>query len=222
MAGEIQFSFASLKTTYVLIRNRIGQVWNTANSAFETYVTALYVDYTITCTEQGTASGYYTGTFPPAIGPGAYSLVAKQQIAGGALESDPAVAVGDLQWNGTTLLPLSDMATSGQLGQIGPIRLARGTMIQNFQFKLVSSLDHVSPFVSGIISGQIMRDNGNFGPLQSGAFTEVGLGWYRVQALTSGDLNANTVALVFNGVGISGGTSDQRDYGFILQRVSGY
>ncbi len=42
------------------------------------------------------------------------------------------------------------------------------------------------------------------------------------QMLTSGDLNANTVALVFTANGISGGTADQRDFAYILQRVSGY
>lgn len=221
MAGEIQFSFAALKTTYVLIRNRIGQIWSTVSGSFGTYATASYADYVVSCTEQGTASGYYTGTFPSAIIPGVYSITAKQQISGGELESDATIAVGDLQWNGTTLLPLSDLTTSGQLGQIGPIRLARGTMVQNFPFKLVSALDHTSPFVSGILSGQVSRDGGSFGVLQSGAFTEMGLGYYKLMALTSGDMLGNTIALVFNAVGVSGGTSDQRDFTFITQKVSG-
>lgn len=39
--------------------------------------------------------------------------------------------------------------------------------------------------------------------------------------LTSGDLAATTAALVFTGVGVSGGSCDQRDYSFIFQRVSG-
>ena len=94
-------------------------------------------------------------------------------------------------------------------------------MIQNFPIYLVSATDHVTPFVSGVISGQISRDGGAFGALQSGAFTEIGLGTYKLQALTSGDILCNTAALVFTGTGISGGTSDPRVFTLLLQRTSG-
>ena len=30
MAGELQYSFSAGKTAYALIRNRIGQIWNTS------------------------------------------------------------------------------------------------------------------------------------------------------------------------------------------------
>ncbi len=222
MANEIQFSYASSKTAYYLVFNRVGQVWNVTNTAFESYVTASYSNYKITATEQGTASGMYFGNFPSAITAGIYSIVAHEQMGGGPLETDPKIALGDYQWNGVATLPLSDLATSGQIGQIAPIRIARGVMIQNFPFKMVSSADHITPFISGTISGQISRDGGLFGPLQSGAFTEVGLGWYKLQALTSGDLLANTVALVFQGAGMSGGLADQRDFAFVTQKTSGY
>ncbi len=221
MANEIQFNFKADGSTYFVVRNRIGQIWNTASSAFENYVTATYTDYDIAATEQGTSSGYYAGTFPSAIVPGIYSITAKEQLGGSPAETDPTIAAGDFQWSGTTTLPLSDLATSGQVGQFAPIRLARGEMVLQFPFKLVSAADHVTPFTSGICSGQISRDGGNFGALQSGAFSEKGLGFYTVQALTSGDLNCNTVALTFTANGISGGTSDSRDYVMVLQRTSG-
>lgn len=222
MAGEIQCSFQSGKTVYFLVRNRVGQVWNTSSLAFESYLTASYANYTISMTEQGSASGFYTGSFPTSITPGVYSIVAKQQIGGSAAETDPTISTGDEQWNGTVTLPLSDLVTSGQLGQIAPIRIFRGQMVQNFPFKMVSAADHFSAFTSGVVSGQISRDGGAFGALQSGAFTEIGLGWYKLQALTSGDLLANTVALSFSAVGISGGAADQRDLAIVLQRVSGF
>ncbi len=116
---------------------------------------------------------------------------------------------------------LNDLATSGQLSLVSPVKIFRGEQILKFPFKLVSSIDHATSFTSGVCSGQISRDGGTFGALQSGAFSEVGLGWYYVQALTSGDLLANTASLVFTANGISGGTSDQRDFGFILQKSSG-
>lgn len=220
MAGEIQVAYQAAATVYVLIRNRNGAIWN--GSTFETYVTANYATYTVSLTEQGSASGFYAGTFPAGITtPGVYSIVAKRQSGGSPAETDSTIATGDLQWNGSTTLPLSDTATSGQIGQISPIRLARGTMITNFPLYLKSSLDHITPFTSGVISGQISRDNGSFGALQSGAFTETGLGWYNLQALTSGDLLANTVRLHFTAVGVSGGAADPLPMSFILQRTSG-
>ena len=223
MAGEIQTSFQAGRTVYALIRSRTGTIWNTSGGtgAFETYTTAVYTSYAISLTEQGTASAFYAGTFPSAIVPGVYGLTAKNQLGGSAAETDPTVAAGDLQWNGSVALPLSDLTTSGQIANFAPISLARGTQVQNFLIDMVSAVDHVSAFTSGVLSGQIVRDNGSFGPLQSGAFTEVGQGFYRLQALTSGDLLANTAALLISAVGISGGSADPRKYSFILQRSSG-
>lgn len=223
MANEIQYSFATNRVSYVLIGNRTAQIWNTSGGigAFENYNTAVFSSYVISAVEQGTASSYYTATMPAAIPAGTYAVVAKNQIGGSPAEGDPTIDVGNLEWNGTALAPLSDTSTSGQVGQIAPIRLARGTMVQNFPFQLVSAADHVTPFVSGICSGQISRDGGSFTALQSGSFREVGLGFYSLAALTSGDLLANTVGLVFSANGVSGGTSDQRSMSIILQRVSG-
>ena len=220
MAREIQVKHSSSKTVYATVHNQTsGFLWNLSGPSFESFVSGNWPSYGISLTEQG-VSAFYAGNFPSTIAPGVYSSDAREQLGAGALQTDPTVAVGDLNWNGSIVMPLADLATSGQVGQIAPIRLARGTMIQNFPFKMVSSADHSSVFVSGIISGQISRDGGSFGVLQSGLFTEVGLGWYKTN-LTSGDLLANTAALVFTGVGVSGGSADQRDMAFILQRVSG-
>ncbi len=220
MANEIQFSFVTSKTCYLLIRNGVGQIWNV--SAFEAYNSSNYSTYGISCTEQGGASSYYVATFPAAIPPGVYEIVGKLQAGGSPAESDSTIATGQFQWNGIANLPLSDLATSGQISQFLPTTIYRGQMVPNFMFKLVSSLDHITPFTSGVVSGQIQRDaTGTFGALQSGAFTEVGLGFYRLLALTSGDLLANSVALSFSARGISGGTSDPRDFSLLLQRTSG-
>lgn len=219
MASEIQISFLNGKTVYVLIRNSVGNIWN--GSAFASYLTANYATYPISLTEQGSASSYYAGTFPPTIAPGVYNVVGKQQLGGSPAETDPTIGSETFQWNGSAAAPLADAATSGQVGQFNPARIARGTMITPFPFKLVSAADGRTPFVSGIVSGQIARDTGSFTALQSGAFTEIGLGWYNLQALTSGDLLANAVKLVFTATGISGGTAEQRDFGFILNRTSG-
>lgn len=223
MSAEIQFSFMANSTTYFLVRSRVGQIWSTSGGtgAFEAYSTTNYTDYAISATQQGSASAFYVGNFPTAIPAGVYGITAKNQLGGSAAETDPTVAVGDYQWNGTVTLPLSDLATSGQVGQFAPIKLAKGVMVQNFPVYFRSSVDHVTPFTSGVCSGQVSRDGAAFVALQSGAFTEVGQGFFSLQALTSGDLNAATVSLLFTAAGISGGNADPLPMSFVLQRVSG-
>lgn len=221
MAGEIQLSYASSKSVYAVIRNKTASIWNVSGAgAFVNYDNTVYASFVIQLSEQG-ASGYYAGTFPTAISAGIYSIVAKEQIGGSPSQADPTIAVGDLQWNGASVFPLSDIPASGVALQRGEIRIGRGQMLPNFMFKLVSSLDHITPFTSGVVSGQIARDNGSFGALQSGVFTEVGLGVYRT-TLTSGDMLGNTIALSFSASHISGlGTADQRDFSIVTQKTSG-
>lgn len=221
MAGEIAFDFSANQDCYVNIRNRTsGFIWN--GSAFEAYSQSSgnIASYAVAVVEQG-ASAHYVGNMPAAIPAGVYDITARQRIQTPYLESDRVVAAGEVQWNGSVAVPLSDLATSGQLGQLGPIRMARGVMVQNFPIYLKSSADHVTPLTSGVVSGQIARDGGAFGVLQSGAFTEIGLGYYTLQALTSGDLLANTVMLRFSATGISGGQSDPLAMSIVLQKTSG-
>jgi hypothetical protein len=220
MANEILFSFRPGGTTYFLVFNRVGQVWRTDTNVFENYFSPNYANYAVSATQQG-GSQFYEGNFPTQIGSGDYSVAAKQQLGGGAVESDPVIANGNYSWNGSAQQQLADIPASGLLNTLIPMRVGRGTMVKPFVFKMVSAADHVSAFVSGTISGQISKDGGAFAALQSGAFSEIGLGWYQVQALTSGDLLANTVAISFNGIGISGGNADQRDLLIITQRTSG-
>jgi hypothetical protein len=222
MAGEIQYSFKPGTTSYALIRNRAGQIWSTSGGtgAFESYDNDHYADYDITTTEQG-ASAYFVGSLPAAIPAGVYNIVGKQQLGGSPAQTDPTVAMGDLQWNGTVVLPLSDLTTSGQLARVTPVAMARSEMVPHYPIYLVSAADHVTPMTSGVVSGQIARDNGSFTALQSGAITERGLGTYTVQALTSGDLDARTARLVFTAAGVSGGTSDPLVINLVLQRSSG-
>ena len=85
---------------------------------------------------------------------------------------------------------------------------------------LKSSADHVSPFLSGQCSGQISKDGGAFVPMQSGIFTEIGQGFYKT-TLTSGDTLANSLALLFNAVNLSGGQSDPLPMAILTQRTSG-
>lgn len=218
MAGEIQFSYRPGLTTYAEIRNTAAQIWNTASGAFMAYLSGMG-NTTVAGTEQGLSS-YYQANFPSTINPGVYNVRARQQLGGSPAESDTTIAVGDVEWDGTSVLPRSNLATSGQVGQIGPIRIAKGTQLLNLPLYLKSSADHVTAFTSGIVSGQISRDGGAFGVLQSGTVSEVGQGFFKVN-LTSGDTNANTLALLFTAVGVSGGAADPLPMAMVTQKVSG-
>jgi len=150
MAGELECSFQHSKTVYFLIRSSTGTIWN--GSAFEAYNSANYANYSVAGVEQGVASSYYTGTFPSAIPAGAYNVVAKNQVGGGAAETDATVAVGDLQWGtGGAVFNSADIATSGLVSQTSPVKVYRGEQVNNFKFKLVSAADHVTPLTSGVI-----------------------------------------------------------------------
>jgi hypothetical protein len=223
MAGEIQCSYKAAVTLYGVVRSPQsgGMVWDNVSGYFTTYNTTLYSNYSVSLTQQGTASAYYVGNFPTGIAPGTYNVVAKQQLGGSPAEADPTVAQGQLEWNGTRPLPLSDLVTSGQFAQSFPIPIAYGTMVRDFGIYFKSSVDHVTPFTSGVVSGQIVRGSGTWGPLQSGAFVEVGNGFYNLQALTSGDLAATTVKLLFTANGISGLSADPVAMTIVTQRVSG-
>lgn len=225
MANEISLRYQTGRTLYFTVHNETsGFIWNLSGGtggAFEAFVSGNWANYAISLAEQG-VSAYYTGNFPSTIQPGVYAIDARQQAGATAAQTDTGVAAGDFNWNGSAVAPLSDAATSGQLGQFVPMRLARDQMIQNFMIYLKSSSDHLTAFVSGTVSGQISKDGGVFGPLQSGAFTETGLGFYALQALTSGDLHCNTCALVFTATNPNGGTSDPLPMAFTLQRTSGY
>lgn len=224
MAGELEsIGPGTAQTVYVLIfQTSTGKVWN--GSTFETYTNTNYATYPVSLVEQG-GSNIYIGNMPGAIPAGTYGVVVVKQLAGSPAQTDQKIGNGNIEWNGSAPASLSDTATSGFLGQFNPQRIARGTMVQNFPFKLVGSTDHISPLVSGICSGQIFRDGGSWGGLQSGlaaaGYQEVGLGWYVLKGLTSGDLLANTVGLQFVGAGVSGGLSDPREFSLVLQRTSG-
>lgn len=216
MSNELQGSYVHGATVYALVRNTVGQIWNTTTGLFETYTTANYSGYAITATEQGTASAYYLANMPAAPA-GSINALFKAQVGASPAETDSTVDVGSLDWTGSAVATVANIPVSGTLQ---PIQIQRGVMILNYPIYLRSSSDHITPYTSGNVSGQISKDGGSFGPLQSGGFTEVGNGFYNLKALTSGDLAANTISLLFTATGQSGGTSDPLPQSFILQNAN--
>ncbi|RJQ26433.1 hypothetical protein C4577_03715 [Candidatus Parcubacteria bacterium] len=219
VAGEIAADASSSLVLYSQIRNRTsGFIFNISSGQFETYSSASgnQAAYALSMSEQGSC-GHYVGNAPSTLPAGVFDITCRQRVNAWYAETDSLVANGELQWNTSVAVPLSNLPASGVISEV---RMTRGVMVQNFGIFLKSSADHLTNFTSGNVSGQIARDGGLFGALQSGGFTETGLGSY-VVTLTSGDLLANTVRLYFSANGISGGTSDPLTLSFVLQRSSG-
>lgn len=109
MAGEIQCRpkpRITGVTLYAQVWNSTGSVWN--GSAFETYATANIANYAITMTEKGTASGFWAGTFP-STSAGTYGVVVYQRAGGSPAETDEQVADGNIEWDGSAVLPVGDV-----------------------------------------------------------------------------------------------------------------
>lgn len=223
MANELDFDYITGAQCYVLLRNRTSQIWSTSGGTggFANYLTTSFADYALSAAEQGTASAHYAVSAPTALPAGVYGVSAKQRVGGSPAETDPTVATETFNWNGTGEMGLSDLATSGQVSDLGPGRLAYGQAVPNFPLFFKSSADHITPLTSGVISGTIARDGGAFGPLQSGAYTETGYGFFNLLALTSGDLAGKTIKLVFFAAGISGGAADPLPMSLVTYRSSG-
>jgi hypothetical protein len=202
MAGEISCVYATGATLYAQIRNlSSGFIFN--GSTFQAYsaLSGQVATYAINLAEQG-QSQYYDGNMPAGIsGAGTFDLIVRQRLGAPYLETDPIVANGQIQWNGSGIAGAQDVATSGQVAGFLPVRFPKGRSFNNFVFPMVSTADGQTPVTSGICSGQVSRDAGAYGPFQSGLFVEIGQGDYALRYVTSGDINADTVQFLFTCTG---------------------
>jgi hypothetical protein len=179
MANELQTSFLPNQSVYFLVRNQAGQIWSTTGTpSFVTYATADYLFYVLTATEQGTDSGYYTADMPATIPAGVYNVLAKFDATMiGQLETDLTVGAGQVEWNGSAVIPLSNFAISGV-----PVNLLSGRSVLVY---------------SGQLSGfQVNVHSGTLWPA-SGA-TQIASGSFVVAGLHSGSLSGQFVN-VFSG-----------------------
>lgn len=139
MANELATDFLVNKNTYFLVRNSTGGIWNGA--AFEAYQTANYANYPITATEQGTASGYYTASFP-VTSAGVYYTVAKQRAGVSPVETDITIGTGILQWSGTAVLSLNSSSTNVLTADITPLQSSASVhSLLSAVLKLISRFD---------------------------------------------------------------------------------
>lgn len=105
MAEEVKHNFVTGKTLYfcrfllsnsnVMLANpATNEVWGTGARDAD--------DYDVAMSEEG-GSGHYTGDFASggSIGAGTYHIVVYNRLTGVPIDSDPALAQGEIYWNGT-------------------------------------------------------------------------------------------------------------------------
>lgn len=113
------------------------QVWNNSTLAWETYATANIAQYGITSTEQGTASRWHLGTFPPTIAANNY-LAQFWDVATGnpATVAESDILVGDylVAWNGSgvvtqpSLVPVDyTFSTTSQVDESECVTIYKGS-----------------------------------------------------------------------------------------------
>lgn len=98
MAKEIQFTDTTGGTDYVNIVNAVGEWWNTAGSAFETFNASNFTDYDIAATEF-TGTGVYAADMPT-MDTGIYNITARRRAGGSPAVGDSIVAADAILWDG--------------------------------------------------------------------------------------------------------------------------
>lgn len=192
MAGEIQFVDTTGRVCYCQVRNTSGLIWNTQTSAFESYLTANIAHYAIAAVEEGSASGYYIATMP-AIPAATYNIIGKEQVGGGPAESDPTVSSGFIDWNGAIPVGAANVVLAGGAN------IQRNLPFNNFEFIMISSVDHVSLLPGLTVSGQVSLDGAAY-VATTNAPVGVSGGTYKIN-FAAADLNAGTCTFQFTATG---------------------
>ncbi len=111
MAGELQVATTTGRNVYGQIWNSIGQISAGAGDNFEAYLTAQIANYDSPMSELGTASGWYTVTFPSTIAAGIYTIRYINRAGGAPAEGDlDVVEAHRFHWNGSAAAVLGTLA----------------------------------------------------------------------------------------------------------------
>lgn len=121
-------------TLYAIIRDSLGDVWDTTTTTFVTYTTADLANYAILLAEQGTASRYYRCDIP-GTNPGYLHATIYEMAGGTPAEGDLLVDNQVVEWNTSYRLTLRT------LQNLLPASLVAG--------KMDSSVSYID---SGVIS----------------------------------------------------------------------
>lgn len=80
-----------------------------------------------------------------------------------------------------------------------PVSIKKNVALNNFEFLMVDSADHITPKTGLTVSGYISKDGGAFSALTN-SVTEISNGIYKVN-LTQAEMNADVITLRFTATG---------------------
>lgn len=101
MANEVQYAYPTGQSIYAVALNSSAKTWSSHTSAFETPTTADWQYYGFALTEQGTASGIYTASFP-SFAADTYTVFVYLKLGASPASTDTVLASGQLAWNGSS------------------------------------------------------------------------------------------------------------------------
>lgn len=138
------------------------------------------------------------------------SIQAAGDFAQAAADKVWATAARTLTAFGFNVTVGSNLDKAGYSLASGQILVKRGLALNNFEFLMKSSGDHVTPATGLSVTAQRSIDGGAFSACTN-AVTEVGNGVYKIN-LSSADLNGTVVTLLFTASG-----ADQRTITIVTQ-----
>jgi hypothetical protein len=177
MATKIETVFSTGAMLYTVIHNpNDGTIWNTANSAWETFNASVWAQYAISMTEQAT-TGYYEANYPTAISGVLTTEVCYQQSGSSPAISDaPATGIGQSQGSNVAAIANSTTAASTLAISVGTMptgAIVSGTLTSTaFTTSLADTTDNV--YQGRLIiftSGALVRQVGNITAYSGSTFT---------------------------------------------------
>lgn len=113
MANEIFHNFTSGTTLYFCAFQLDGNVFLSGGASDEVWGTGGRDadDYDETMTEDG-SGGHFVGTFDTSIAAGVYRVTVFERATGVPLDSDRAIAQGEIYWDGTAELNIFTLDSS--------------------------------------------------------------------------------------------------------------
>ena len=160
MAKEIQCIFTPGQELYSILLSQSGQIWSFSGGgggAFQVYASGGWSGFTIRLSGFTSLAPVYLGDMPVA-GAGVYNLAAFTFLSGAIpTENDTNVGIGNIEWNGTSPVPLISRAQSGLVPASGAFvvtAIASGTVyLSSGQAVSLNSGQSVLVY-SGQLSGQ--------------------------------------------------------------------
>ena len=165
MANEIRLSYLSGYTTYAIVRNGSGQVWNTSGTpAFEAWVDGNIADYDIALTDK--SGDMYLGDFPTSTA-GTYFIQYYIRAGAAPAITDSMIDTAPFVWDGTSEVTVGSFWGAGANTVTLTIRDTDGGTLSGVEVWVYTSNDSSGSITAPRLTGasgtvQFSLDDGVF------------------------------------------------------------